>query len=73
MRSVLALAAWLTLLFAAAGLGGIFLPDEWDAGLRKPSWYPPNWLIAGSCLRAEVLPQALLSIRKDALHIPPDE
>ena len=38
----MALAAWLALSFAAAAMGGLFLPGEWYAGLRKPAWNPPN-------------------------------
>lgn len=43
-RSSLALAGWLLLSFSAAALGGLFMPGEWYAGLRKPSWNPPNWI-----------------------------
>jgi tryptophan-rich sensory protein len=43
-RSVLALVGWLALSFTAAAMGGFFLPGEWYAGLRKPSWNPPNWI-----------------------------
>jgi tryptophan-rich sensory protein len=40
----LALAGWLGVTFAAAALGALFLPGEWYAQLRKPTWNPPNWL-----------------------------
>ena len=43
-RSAFALAAWLALSFAAAAMGGFFLPGEWYARLQKPAWNPPNWL-----------------------------
>ncbi len=43
-RSVLALAGWLAVAFAAAVLGGFFLPGEWYARLQKPAWNPPNWI-----------------------------
>lgn len=29
------------IVFAAASSGAFFKPDEWYAGLRKPSWTPP--------------------------------
>jgi tryptophan-rich sensory protein len=25
-------------------MGGLFMPDEWYASLRKPSWNPPGWI-----------------------------
>ena len=40
----LALAGWLFVCFAAASLGGIFLPGEWYAALKKPAWNPPGWI-----------------------------
>lgn len=40
----LALAGWLLLCFAAASMGALFMPGEWYASLRKPSWNPPGWL-----------------------------
>jgi translocator protein len=43
-HSALALVGWLALSFTAAAMGGFFLPGEWYAGLRKPSWNPPNWI-----------------------------
>jgi translocator protein len=43
-RSALALAGWLGICFAAAAMGGFFLPGEWYARLQKPAWGPPNWI-----------------------------
>jgi len=45
-RSVLALTGWLALSFAAAAMGGFFLPGEWYLRLQKPTWNPPNWIFA---------------------------
>ncbi len=25
-------------------MGGLFLPGEWYAALRKPAWNPPSWI-----------------------------
>jgi translocator protein len=43
-RLALALAGWLVVTFAAAAMGGFFLPGEWYARLQKPAWNPPNWI-----------------------------
>lgn len=40
----LALAGWFALCFGAASLGALFMPGEWYASLRKPSWNPPGWI-----------------------------
>ncbi len=39
-----ALGGWLLLCFSAATLGGLFMPGEWYASLKKPSWNPPGWI-----------------------------
>lgn len=43
-RSILALTGWLILTFSAAALGGLFMPGEWYASLKKPAWNPPGWI-----------------------------
>ena len=41
-RSVLGLLVWLAVSLTPAGMGGLFLPGEGYAALRKPAWNPPN-------------------------------
>jgi translocator protein len=43
-KTILGLIGWLSLCFAAASLGAIFMPGEWYAALKKPSWNPPGWI-----------------------------
>jgi translocator protein len=38
------LAGWLFVTFLAAGVGSLFAPGEWYAGLAKPRWTPPGWV-----------------------------
>ena len=44
VRLARALAGWLVLSFSAASLGAFFMPGEWYATLKKPSWNPPDWI-----------------------------
>lgn len=43
-RLALGLAGWLFLCFSVASLGAFFMPGEWYAALKKPSWNPPGWI-----------------------------
>lgn len=43
-RSAIALVGWLVLCFAAAAIGSLFMPGDWYAQLKKPSWNPPAWV-----------------------------
>jgi tryptophan-rich sensory protein len=43
-RSVLWLAGWILLSFAAGVLGSQFTPGGWYAALAKPAWNPPDWI-----------------------------
>lgn len=44
LNSALGLAGFVVLCFSAAAFGSQFMPGEWFAGLKKPSWNPPNWI-----------------------------
>jgi len=43
-KTILGLCGWLLACFAAAAMGGLFMPGEWYASLKKPSWNPPGWI-----------------------------
>lgn len=43
-KSVFGFLGWLVACFSAAWLGAIFMPGEWYAVLKKPSWNPPGWI-----------------------------
>jgi len=52
-RQTLGLAGWMLVCVAAAALGGLFMPGEWYASLKKPAWTPvffglkqPGWAFA---------------------------
>ena len=42
--SMLGLIIWLLTCFGAASLGAVFMPGDWYAMLKKPSWNPPGWI-----------------------------
>ena len=43
-KAILGLIGWVALCFSATSLGAIFMPGEWYATLKKPSWNPPGWI-----------------------------
>lgn len=69
---ILGALACLAVCFAAASTGALFSPGNWYAGLRKPSWNPPNWLfpIAWSLLYLMIAVAGFLVWRTDGLGLP---
>lgn len=45
-RSVVGLAGWLLVTFAAASVAASFRPGDWYAQLLKPAWTPPDAVFA---------------------------
>ncbi len=43
-RQIPAVVGWVLICFAAASLGSLFMPGEWYASLKKPTWNPPSWI-----------------------------
>lgn len=43
-KSLITLAVFLALVFAAASTGMRYLPGTWYTTLAKPAWTPPGWL-----------------------------
>ena len=43
-KIILGLQGWLVVCFGAATLGAVFMPGDWYATLKKPSWNPPGWI-----------------------------
>jgi len=43
-KAILGLCGWVLICFAAAALGAVFMPGDWYAALRKPTWNPPGWI-----------------------------
>jgi len=63
---ILGLIVWLAICFSAASLGAFFVPGEWYATLKKPSWNPPAWIFgpAWSALYAMMAVSAWLVWRR---------
>jgi len=46
LKSLLGLAGWVAVAFAAAGVGARTLPGDWYVSLIKPPFTPPAWIFA---------------------------
>jgi tryptophan-rich sensory protein len=42
--SIIALLVWIAIAFVPGLIGSQFMPGEWYAQLKKPSWTPPGYL-----------------------------
>lgn len=55
LDSLLNLAIFVAAVVVTGASGAIFRPGAWYAGLRKPSWTPPNWLFGPAWLALYIM------------------